>query len=480
MIKQDNWIRAQCETPTHIYRKILGSVEYASAPFTQEQKYSMELQEFLVNLNSPLNAVPVPNLDIPQDAVPAPTKSILGVGSITPITEEELRVWKPMIHPFSGGNIRYNEEGGRIVSKGLSSFGYDVTLANKFKVFTNVNGGIIDPLAMPENCYVEFEGEHCIIPPNSYLLGHTVEYFHIPDDVIVVCVGKSTLARCFAGDTKVQLADGTTPTFIELIKRAENGERLFGYSVDDRMQIAISELFSPRKIGTEEVLEVVLDNDEIIECTPDHKFLTKEGLEIKAEDLAPGDSLFPLYKIRSRGYEAIVQPNDWTLTPGHKLAAKVTCDQFYAAMCEFGTATKAARALEISKSYVTRHFQDAVRKFYNNPSLASNHKVVEIRRKGSIKDVYCLTAPEHGNFALAAGVFVNNCGAIVNVTPIEPGFSGQVVIEISNSTNLPIKVYANQGVAQFLFLQGSERCSVSYADKNGKYQGQTGITTARV
>ena len=71
-------------------------------------------------------------------------------------------------------------------------------------------------------------------------------------------------------------------------------------------------------------------------------------------------------------------------------------------------------------------------------------------------------------------------GAVVNVTPIEPGFEGQVVIEISNTTPLPLKVYANEGIGQFLFFQSDERCEVSYRDRGGKYQGQTGITTAKV
>ena len=66
-------------------------------------------------------------------------------------------------------------------------------------------------------------------------------------------------------------------------------------------------------------------------------------------------------------------------------------------------------------------------------------------------------------------------GALINITPIEPGFEGQVVIEVANGTNCPLKVYANQGIAQFLFLKGNERCLTTYAERNGKYQGQTGI-----
>ena len=72
------------------------------------------------------------------------------------------------------------------------------------------------------------------------------------------------------------------------------------------------------------------------------------------------------------------------------------------------------------------------------------------------------------------------CGAIVNTTPIEPGFEGNVVIEISNSTPLPIRVYLDEGIAQFLFFQGDRPCETSYADRGGKYQGQTGVTLPKV
>jgi dCTP deaminase len=172
----------------------------------------------------------------------------------------------PMVHPYSAEQVR-EENGKKIVSWGTSSFGYDVRLGNKFKIFTNVRNAMIDPLNPDPDCFIDHEGEYCIIPPNSYILGHTVETFDIPRDILVVCLGKSTYARL---------------------------------------------------------------------------------------------------------------------------------------------------------------------------------------------------------------------AAIVNVTPIEPGFKGQVVIEIANCSTLPLKVYANQGIAQFLFLKGDQPCEVSYADKNGKYQNQTGVTLARL
>lgn len=182
-----------------------------------------------------------------------------------PVVNPEFPDGYRMIDPFYPTQQRRDDNMRKIVSFGLSSYGYDVRLANRFKLFTNTNSSVVDPLEVDDRCFVEVEGDSVLIPPNSYLLGHTPEYFKIPRDVQVVCVGKSTYARC---------------------------------------------------------------------------------------------------------------------------------------------------------------------------------------------------------------------GAIVNVTPIEPGFEGQVVIEISNATPLPVRVYANQGIAQFLFFRGTEPCVVSYADRGGKYQGQTGIQLA--
>jgi dCTP deaminase len=174
--------------------------------------------------------------------------------------------FQPMITPFLPEQCRVVDN-QKIVSYGLSSFGYDVRLGRKFKIFTNVRNAVIDPLNPDPDCFVDHEGDYCIIPPNSYILSHTMETFNIPRDVMVVCVGKSTYARL---------------------------------------------------------------------------------------------------------------------------------------------------------------------------------------------------------------------AAIVNVTPIEPGFKGDVVIEIANCSTLPLKVYAGQGIAQFMFFRGDRPCDVSYADKGGKYQNQSGLTTARL
>jgi len=96
-----------------------------------------------------------------------------------------------MIEPFIEGQVRQG-----VVSYGLSSYGYDIRVADEFKIFTNVYSAIVDPKNFDTRSMVDFKGEVCIIPPNSFALARTVEYFRIPRDVLTVCVGKSTYARC--------------------------------------------------------------------------------------------------------------------------------------------------------------------------------------------------------------------------------------------------------------------------------------------
>lgn len=105
-------------------------------------------------------------------------------------TEIESLARDGMIDPF----INYSQQQG-IISYGLSSYGYDARLGNKFKIFRRNDNQIIDPLQPPENCFDEIEGQSCVIPPNSYALAHTVERFKLPRDVVALCVGKSTYAR---------------------------------------------------------------------------------------------------------------------------------------------------------------------------------------------------------------------------------------------------------------------------------------------
>ena len=167
-----------------------------------------------------------------------------------------------MIEPFAEKQVSRG-----VISYGLSSYGYDIRIADEFKIFTNINTAIVDPKEFDTKSFVDFKGDICIIPPNSFALGRSVEYFKVPRKVMTICVGKSTYARC---------------------------------------------------------------------------------------------------------------------------------------------------------------------------------------------------------------------GIITNVTPLEPEWEGFITLEVSNTTPLPARIYANEGIAQILFFESDEMCEVSYGDRKGKYQGQRGITIPKV
>jgi dCTP deaminase len=101
-----------------------------------------------------------------------------------------------MIEPYEAGQVRFNEAGDKLVSYGTSSYGYDVRCSREFKVFTNVHSAIVDPKNFDQNSFIDIVGDECIIPPNSFALARTMEYFRIPRDVLTICLGKSTYARC--------------------------------------------------------------------------------------------------------------------------------------------------------------------------------------------------------------------------------------------------------------------------------------------
>ena len=546
----------------------------------------------------------------------------------------EMAIKHKMIEPFEERLVRKG-----VISYGLSSYGYDMRLADEFLIFTNVWGAVVDPKAFDERAFVRHRGDYCIIPPNSFVLGRSVEYFRIPRDVICIVVGKSSYARCFSGDTRVALVDGTAPTLEEMAQRWERGERFFGYSVGPFGRIIVTELVAPRYIGRDSLLEITLDNGQKIHCTPDHLFLTRDGLMVPAADLRPGDRLMPLYRRVFRGYEMVYQPltgcyypthrlsDEWNLRHGiypdlpntHRhhldgnrrnnmpwniarvpssehlqyhnatrdldpeqhgyriraafarlrenpewlanfcekqrcrallfwrdekylsarealcrkhqaywteerrrgrsiayrkfweanaerkqevakrarewwmsvsderrekqreiarrirLRTDITEEKLAEALRVAGSLRGAARLLGCDRS-VFRRFPQVIAEFRSQ----RNHQIVAVRELKGEHDVFCLTVPEAGNFALEAGVFVHNCGIVVNVTPLEPEWEGHVTIEISNTTPLPAKIYANEGIAQVIFIGADEICEVSYADRQGKYQGQRGIVPPKV
>jgi hypothetical protein len=239
--------------------------------------------------------------------------------------------------------------------------------------------------------------------------------------------------------------DGTSPTLEEMARGHDAGEPYWGYSIGGGGRLIVTLMDAPRFIGRDALLAVELDNGAVIHATPDHVFLRRDGSMSAAVALRPGDALMPLYRERVRGQEVVYQPADGRLYP-------------------------LRRMVEDRPDHRASAPQVHGRPHYRN------HTVVRVRELRGEHDVYCLTVPEAGNFALAAGVFVRNCGIIVNVTPLEPEWEGHVTLEFSNTTPLPAKIYANEGVAQMLFFESDEVCSTSYRDRGGKYMGQRGVT----
>lgn len=543
-----------------------------------------------------------------------------------------------MIDPFEERLVR---EGA--ISYGLSSMGYDIRVADEFKIFTNINTTVVDPKHFDPRSFIDVKGEFCIIPPNSFALGRSLEYFRIPRKVLGLCIGKSTYARCFSGDTRVALVDGTAPTLEEMARHSEEGELFWGYSIGPNGRMIVALLDSPRYIGRDALLEVVLDRGESIYCTADHLFMLRDGRQVEAGHLRVGDSLMPLYREVLRGYEMAYQPLNGHFYPTHRMAdewnlrngiyadvpathrhhldrnrrnnnpwnvirmnasehirfhnqetvgedfdpgehsaairealarlaqdpewrerhsqlqrerairfwhneayaeiragvlaqrrnptdetrqacreamvkrfsdpavrayysefmrsawakdngarrrkqaevarqirlrAEITEEVVREALDVTGSIRGAARQLGCDRSGF-RRFRDVLHAF-RGEGKARNHKVVAVRDVAGVHDVYCLTVPEAGNFALEAGVFVHNCGIVVNMTPLEAEWEGHLTIEISNTTPLPAKIYSNEGIAQVIFLESEQVCEISYADRGGKYQFQRGITIPRV
>jgi len=224
-----------------------------------------------------------------------------------------------MIEPFEPGQVR-EVDGKRIVSYGTSSYGYDIRCSNEFKLFTNLNSTIVDPKNFDPSSFVDVNRDFCIIPPNSFALARTVEYFRIPRNVMTICLGKSTYARCFSGDTRVALVDGTAPTLEEMARRADSGELFWGYSIGENGRVVVSLLDAPRYIGRDALLEIELDNGEVVRATSDHEFMLRDGLMAAAGTLRPGQSLMPLYRDLFRGYEMVYQPLNGHMLATHRLA----------------------------------------------------------------------------------------------------------------------------------------------------------------
>lgn len=503
-----------------------------------------------------------------------------------------------------------------VISYGLTSYGYDARVSPKnLKVFSEINAKEINPKNFDPKClvsptiYTEGQDQYFYIPPHGFALCETVEEFNIPREYLCLVVGKSTYARCFSGDTKVKLVDGTSPSLKEMSDQYLLSNKSFygfGFDINKNKYIA-QKLIAPRKIGKEKVMIVTLDNNQQIKCTPDHLFYLRSGKTKRADQLIDGDSLLPLYTSVAKGYERVWDPFnrkflpvsrmvDSMLTRNGKLKPRKKDDhihhkdrnkrnnnpknierisaiehtklhnkekdlsqqsknywsnaenkinhlkilhtsevfkkagasrkKFYSteegkevskkardkmwqsrgkegrsrqaevirnlnlrsditeetltqALLESGTIRGASKILKVDRS-AFRRFPNIIKAF-KEKKLQNNHSVIIVSNVSQKEeDVYCLTATETGNFALDAGVIVQNCGLIVNVTPGEPEWIGKWTVELSNTTNLPIRVFLNEGIMQCIFLKGEQTCRTSYADKKGKYQNQSGMTLPKV
>jgi dCTP deaminase len=183
-IKSDKWIRRMCTPPEAIYISGAMHILVNRADADDKNRYG-EAVEWVVRENG------------------FPIK--LFANDCIEMVDDEVRArFQPMIEPFLYQQVkeeshRLSVEDGylkKVISYGTSSYGYDLRCSNKFKIFTNVNSTVIDPKNFDPKSFVDFEGDVCIIPPNSFALASSVEYFRIPRNILTVCLGKSTYARC--------------------------------------------------------------------------------------------------------------------------------------------------------------------------------------------------------------------------------------------------------------------------------------------
>jgi deoxycytidine triphosphate deaminase len=517
-----------------------------------------------------------------------------------------------MIEPFSSQQVRV-QDGGKIVSYGTSSYGYDVRCADDFKIFTNINSTIVDPKKFDEKSFVDFKGPVCIIPPNSFALASTVEYFRIPRSTLVICLGK-----CVTGDTRV--VDADTGAYVPITEMRWGKSTL---ALDSwRLKSAKVSAFVPQ--GKKAVFELRTRAGIRIRATANHPFLELTGW-MPLRDLRPGDRIAAAREIPVFGRTPIPDREASLLglmisegqcdTPGHS-ELNVGAGEKFVPQCIFTAPENSVRlflqslfsgggGVYSSKSGVfveyysksrrliedVRHLllrfgvfslireettangnrackiqitdEDQIRRFAERigfsagsvkqqrldlevlpmirvqPRRRSNFDtlpaeawsmigmaarvggvalssigvqpshsasfvvarkvalatgdryvsplidgpmwdVVESVEPAGEEEVFDISVPALHNF-VANDLIVHNstyarCGIICNVTPLEPEWEGHVTLEFSNTTPLPAKIYANEGVAQMLFFESDEVCETSYKDRGGKYQGQRGVT----
>ncbi len=474
-----------------------------------------------------------------------------------------------MIEPFSAEQVRV-ANGGKIVSYGTSSYGYDVRCADEFKIFTNINSTIVDPKSFDEKSFVDFKGPVCIIPPNSFALASTVEYFRIPRTVLTVCLGK-----CVTGDTR--LVDADTGAYVP-ITEMRWGKRTLAW---DGRRLRSAKVSAFMAQGTREIFELRTRAGLRIRATANHPFMmlnrwvplsdlragdriavageipvfgktpipdrqaTLLGLNVLAGDKFVPQSIFTAPEASVRLFlqalfsgDGGVHHSDRSFFLEYHSESRRLIEDVHHLLLRFGifspirenataTGTGACKIQITDKDQILRFAGkigfspgSAKQRMLDEevlPMIAAQGRrksscgtlpreagavaaaplmtgdphlspvvegplwdVVETIEPAGFEEVYDITVPTLHNFVANDFVVHNStyarCGIIVNVTPLEPEWEGHVTLEFSNTTPLPAKIYANEGVAQMLFLESDEVCETSYKDRGGKYQGQRGVT----
>jgi deoxycytidine triphosphate deaminase len=215
-----------------------------------------------------------------------------------------------MIEPFESGQVRA-VNGHKIVSYGTSSYGYDIRCSNDFKIFTNINSTIVDPKNFDEKSFVDFKGDVCIIPPNSFALARTVEYFRIPRNVLTICLGK-----CVTGDTRV--VDAETGAYLPITEFSW-GKKTLALK-DWKLRTAPVSAFIPQ--GKKPVFELRTKAGLKIRATANHPFRQLHGWT-PLEQLKPGERLAVARSIPVFGKTPLP---DWEATLLGLMISEGQCD----------------------------------------------------------------------------------------------------------------------------------------------------------
>ncbi len=416
-----------------------------------------------------------------------------------------------MIAPFEPGQVKMRGD-QRLVSYGTSSYGYDIRCSNEFKIFTNINSAIVDPKNFDANSFVDFRGDVCIIPPNSFALARTVEYFRIPRNVLTICLGK-----CVTGDTKVM--DAETGDYLPIAEWT-TARRTAALGPGGWQKAGVAARASH---GMKPVWRLETESGLRLSATAQHPLLTPQGWR-PLKDLAVGDTLASASYVGFFGAAPLLAPERlgrWfreQVVAGE--AVSVPGDVFRARRTDLGRFIRSVfgehpgegfrgprqvmedlhhLASRLGIECVLRSEVGACRLVVREAAArvalgaqANGTDATVSGRAAYVWDpirvikalpeapVYDLEVPGLHNF-LANGLIIHNstyarCGIIVNVTPFEPEWEGHVTLEFSNTSPLPAKIYANEGVAQVIFFEADEPCETSYKDRGGKYQGQQGVT----